>query len=203
MRSRRRGPSLAAAVVLLVVVVTVGLVTVAIAGPVLVVVVLAMITLVAGLAAPLRSRSRRRGTGGDRPDEPSSPGPRWGVQWESEPPASAVPFARDQLTRVLAEWGVVGEAGEPTQLVVTELLSNAIDHGSAPVQLVVSFPGDSVRVEVHDAAAEPPRLQPQDPWQARGRGLQMVDALSSRWGWTPDPAGKSVWADVVIGWPAD
>jgi anti-sigma regulatory factor (Ser/Thr protein kinase) len=112
-----------------------------------------------------------------------------------------VPFARDQLTQVLAEWGLTGEAAEPTQLVVTELISNAIDHASAPIKLTVSFPGDSVRVEVHDSAAEPPRQQSLDPRRLRGRGLHMIDAVSSQWGWTPDAAGKTVWADVSIGWP--
>jgi len=91
------------------------------------------------------------------------------MQWESEPPASAVPFARDQLTQVLAEWGLVGEAVEPTQLVVTELVSNAIDHARAPIQLTVSCPGESVRVEVHDSAAQPPRPQPHD----RRRGVEL------------------------------
>ncbi len=213
MRSRRRGPLLAAALVLLALVVVV---VVAIAGPVLFVVTLVAIALLVGLVSPLLLPSRRRHTAGgsrsflrDNASTPdgstgtTAPGPRWVIQWDSGPPASAVPFARDQLTRVLADWGLTGEAGEPTQLVVTELISNAIDHACAPIQLTVSFTGESVRVEVHDGAAEPPRPQPHDPLRARGRGLQMVDALSSRWGWTNDSTGKTVWADVSIGWPPD
>jgi anti-sigma regulatory factor (Ser/Thr protein kinase) len=214
MRSRRRGPLLVAAIGLLVLVVMVSLVLAAIAGPVLVVVSLAVIALVAGLASRLAPPSRRRHTA----DEPhllpqdnapnvkqstgtAASGPRWGMKWESCPPASAVPFARDQLTQVLAGWGLTGEAVEPTQLVVTELLSNAIDHARAPIRLTVSFPGEWVRVEVHDATDEPPRQQSHDPWRLRGRGLQMVDGLAVQWGWTADAAGKTVWADVPIGWP--
>lgn len=123
------------------------------------------------------------------------------MQWQSGPPGNAVPFIREQLARVLADWGLTAEAYEPTLLVVTELVTNAVEHARSPIQLTVSFPGECVRVEVHDAASEPPRRQPQDRWEARGRGLQLVDALSSRWGWTPDAAGKAVWADVSIGWP--
>ena len=215
MRSRRRGPSLATVILLLIVVVAVSLIVVVIAGPILLIVALSTIALVAGLASRHRPPAQPQTGGGarlrpqddesdlDREIETAAPELRWAMQWESHPPASAVPFARDQLTRAMAEWGLVGEAGEPTQLVVTELVSNAIDHAYPPIQLTVSFPGESVRVEVHDAAAEPPRLQPHDPWRVRGRGLQMVDALSSRWGWTNDAAGKTIWADVSIGWPPD
>jgi len=200
---------------LLIVVVAVSLIVVVIAGPILLVVTLSTIALVAGLASRHRPPAQRQTGGGarfrpqddesdlDREIETAAPERRWAMQWESHPPASAVPFARDQLTRVMAEWGLVGEAGEPTQLVVTELVSNAIDHAHPPIQLTVSFPGESVRVEVHDASAEPPRQQSHDPWRARGRGLQMVDALSSKWGWTNDDTGKTVWADVTIGWPPD
>ena len=215
MRSRRRGPLLATAIVLLVLVVTASLITVAIAGPVLVVVALATIALLAALASQLSPPSRRRHTGGgprpfpqddtlnpDGSTGPAAPGPRWVMRWESGPPASAVPFARDQVTRVLAKWGLAGEAGEPTQLVVTELISNAIDHARAPIQLIVSFPGESVRVEVHDAAADPPQQRPHDLWAPRGRGLQLVDGLSRQWGWSPDADGKTVWADVSLGWPS-
>lgn len=211
MRSRR-GRLLAAAIGLLVLIITTSLLLVAIAGPVLVVVVLAMIALVAGLATRLPPRSPSRHTEEvprptpraetrSRDTGTAAPDPQWVMQWESGPSASAVPFARDQLIRVLAEWGLAGEAGEPTQLVVTELLSNAIDHARPPIQLTVSFPGESVRVEVHDATVEPPQQQPHDPSRLRGRGLQMVDALSLQWGWTTDAAGKTVWANVSIGWP--
>jgi anti-sigma regulatory factor (Ser/Thr protein kinase) len=204
---------LKAVVGLLVLVVMASLIMMAFAGPILLVVVLATIALVAGLASrhlPPSRRQTRRGSplrlqdndhDQDREIETAAPRPRWVMRWESCPPASEVPFARDQLTQVLAEWGLTGEAAEPTQLVVTELISNAIDHARAPIQLTVSFPGDSVRVEVHDSAAEPPRQQSLDPHRLRGRGLHMIDAVSSQWGWTPDAAGKTVWADVSIGWP--
>jgi anti-sigma regulatory factor (Ser/Thr protein kinase) len=126
---------------------------------------------------------------------------RWAMEWESAPAPGAVPFSRSRLTVVLAEWGLVGEAIEPALLVGTELLSNAIDHGRGPVRLAVELLDTAVRVEVHDGAPEPPQMQPRDLLRARGRGLEMVEALSSRWGWTPDPPGKLVWADVRTEWP--
>jgi anti-sigma regulatory factor (Ser/Thr protein kinase) len=129
-------------------------------------------------------------------------GRRWATRWESTPPPDAVPSSRERVTVVLAEWGLAGEAVEPTLLVVTELLSNAIDHARGPVELAVEYPGEWVHVEVHDGAPDAPHRQPHDMLRTRGRGLQMVEALSVRWGWTPTPPGKVVWADVATEWPA-
>ena len=174
---------------------------------------LTILTVVGALGMRLRrsSGARRTGTMPVLPDDkhgvdvlaPRRPSHlRWATQWESAPPPDAVPFSRSRLTAVLAEWGLVGEATEPTLLVVTELLSNAIDHGRGPVRLAVELLDTAVHVEVHDGAPEPPQLQPRDLLQARGRGLQLVEALSLRWGWIDDPPGKLVWADVPTEWPA-
>jgi anti-sigma regulatory factor (Ser/Thr protein kinase) len=166
------------------------------------------LTIVA-LVATLGTRARRGPGSGLPADEhgadvqrPSHPSELcWATRWESAPGPDAVPLSRDRLTAVLAEWGLVGEAIEPTLLVVTELLSNAVDHGRGPVRLAVAYPGEWVHVEVYDGAAEPPRLQPHDVLAARGRGLQLVEALALRWGWTHDPPGKLVWAEVPTEWP--
>jgi anti-sigma regulatory factor (Ser/Thr protein kinase) len=181
--------------------------------PIALAVGLAIFSLVAALGTRLRRRSGswRTAREPDLPDdergvdvlEPRRPPRlRWATRWESAPPPEAVPSSRSRLTAVLAEWGLVGEAIEPALLVVTELLSNAIDHGRAPVRLAVELSDTGVHVEVHDGAPEPPKLQARDLLQRRGRGLQMVEALSLRWGWIPDSPGKLVWADVPTEWPA-
>ena len=173
---------------------------------------LAICTLVVALGTRPRRRSGSTPTertpvlhdGGRRADvlERRHPSPlRWRTQWESAPPPDAVPVSRSRLAVVLAEWGLGGEAIEPALLVVTELLSNAIDHGRGPVRLAVEHSGERVRIEVHDGSPEPPQPQPHDLLRARGRGLQLVEALSLRWGWTKDPPGKLVWAEVPTEWP--
>lgn len=204
---------LLAAVIVLVGIAVTGMFVVAL--PVALLVVVAGLALVAGAGSRLGRLPRRRRTPGPsvpsdgvhddadvEPDATAS-GRRWVTQWESGPPPSALSFVRGRLTVMAAEWGLTEEDVEPAQLVVTELLSNAVDHARAPVQLVVDFLGETVRVEVHDAADAPPHLQPHDPLRGRGRGLQMVEALSARWGWTDSPGGKVVWAEVVIGWPEE
>ena len=192
MRSRRVLLLPAVAIGLVVLVLAASLAVIAVAAPVLLVLEVALIALVAGLGSRLWRRSRGRTDDLRRP---------WQMTWKSRPPVSAVPFVRDQLRRVLSEWGVAGEDAEPTLLVVTELMSNAVDHAEPPVLIAVSFAAQSVRVEVRDAASEPPRLQHPSSWTVRGRGLQLVDALSSRWGWTEEAVGKTVWAEVSTEWP--
>ena len=114
----------------------------------------------------------------------------------------AVPDTRDRVTLVLAEWGLTDEAVEPTLMVVTELLSNTIDHARGPVSLSVGLSdGGLVHVRVRDASPEAPQMRPPDPARIRGRGVYLVDALSLRWGWTSEPPGKVVWADVPTEWP--
>jgi anti-sigma regulatory factor (Ser/Thr protein kinase) len=188
MRAGRRSLALAATIVLLgVVVVGLAVITV-VAFPLALMMELAVLALVAGVASRATTRrGRRRAQDAD---------PLWVTRWESEPPVEAVPLTRRQLSVVLGEWGLTGEAHEDVLLVVTELLSNAVDHGRGPVRLTVESRSGSVRIEVHDTAPDAPRPQPLDPYAVRGRGLQMVEALSSQWGWSDDPVGKIVWAEV-------
>lgn len=202
-----------AVVLLILLLLLAGLVALMVVGPILGVITLTAIALVAGFATRARfSGHRERAGSGSGPAPTGDPGldrtplvvvpeQPWIMRWEALPPPSALPFTRDQLRWVLAQWGLPGDAGEPAMLVVTELLSNAMEHGLPPIQLTVDVVDRAVRVEVQDAAAEPPRQQPVHEAQLRGRGLQLVDGLSAKWGWTNDARGKTVWAEVVTEWP--
>lgn len=199
MKSRRRSLALAVTVVLVSVVVL-GVVVVVVVGlPVVVATGVALLALVAGVGARVTGRrprvrpwpSPRRADARARPE-----GPRWVTQWDVHPPVDAVPAARGRLSAVLDDWGLDGELHENVLLVATELLSNAVEHGGAPVELVVEAHGGGVRVEVHDTATAAPRPRSPEPRGGRGRGLRVVDSLSADWGWTDEPDGKIVWADV-------
>ena len=126
-------------------------------------------------------------------------GPRWTQAWQTAPPPSQIPVVREQAAAVLAEWDVCGQAAEPTLLVVTELLTNALEHADTPIHLTLQLGQALVRVQVHAAASTPP--QPRDPLQLRGHGLQIVTALALRQGWIREPHGKTIWADVPTSWP--
>jgi anti-sigma regulatory factor (Ser/Thr protein kinase) len=178
--------------------------------PVAMVLGLTVTALVVGVGARLRHRPRRHPrtpppqtvVGHDAPAAGSSDSSqlRWATHWDSGPPLHALPETRERVAVVLAEWGLTGEAVEPTLLVVTELLSNAAEHAYGPGWLAVALADGSVHVEVRDDTPELPNLRPPDPFQVRGRGLQLVEALS-QWGWTDDSPGKVVWAEVATRWP--
>jgi len=120
-------------------------------------------------------------------------------QWDAVPPAGTIAEVRTRVEAELADRGVHREQTEAALAVVTELLSNAVEHGCPPVRIQVTVTGGSVHVEVHDTGPGAPRTQPPDPHRLRGRGLHLVESLSTEWGWTSDQTGKTVWTDVSAG----
>jgi two-component sensor histidine kinase len=102
-------------------------------------------------------------------------------------------------------------------LVLTELVTNAVEHARTPLTVTVGLlltsanagAGDEngsggaralvLRIEVTDGSTLPPRPHPLNPRAARGRGLQMVEALTTGWGHTLTATGKTVWAELAPG----
>ncbi|NKE55671.1 ATP-binding protein [Lentzea sp. PSKA42] len=105
--------------------------------------------------------------------------------------------ARQVVREAAASWELPEDLADDAQLVVTELVSNGIDHGEGPITLTVSRTTSGMLVEVHDESPKQPQLRPVNPSSARGRGMQLVQALSVRWGTTPGKDGKVVWAELV------
>ena len=92
-------------------------------------------------------------------------------------------------------WGFTAVADD-VELVTSELLSNASQHGSGVAWVGLHAGHERVRVEVSDHNHRLPRpLQPTST-QPHGRGCQVVAALSTSWGVVPSPDGKTVWAEV-------
>ena len=115
----------------------------------------------------------------------------------------AVPSARAHLRRLLSEWGQA-ELGPDAAVVVSELVTNAVA-ASAGLRLAVGvliwLGSDShcVLAAVADASPGPPVRLNLEPDAEGGRGLTLVEALSSRWGWHPASSTglvkKVVWAE--------
>ncbi|MDQ1438894.1 MAG: hypothetical protein QOK43_2523 [Acidimicrobiaceae bacterium] len=113
----------------------------------------------------------------------------------SHPTSSAA--ARRFVRDVLYRWRVM--VGDEVVLLCTdELVTNAIVHVGSDVELVMRNGGGVVRIEVHDRSPRPPLRRVPDEDEESGRGLQLVDALASRWGVEPVGAGKSVWFEVAV-----
>lgn len=83
-------------------------------------------------------------------------------------------------------------------LCVSEVVTNAIRHARTPARMTVTRRRDHVRVEVVDASASMPEMQPLDLRAASGRGLQIVDRLASRWGADHTARGKVVWFELDL-----
>lgn len=111
-------------------------------------------------------------------------------------PAAARRFVRDVLYRWFGASAMQTE--EPVLLCTDELVTNAIVHVSSDVEVVVRLHDDVIRVEVHDCSSRPPLRRVAGPEAETGRGLELVEALSARWG-VDRPGegnGKSVWFEV-------
>jgi GAF domain-containing protein len=123
--------------------------------------------------------------------------------------AGAVPTGR-RFTSAHLTGAFPLEVVEAAELVVTELLTNALLHGCPPVRVGVgiSDDGTTARLEVHDGSRALP-VRPRASVDAMtGRGLALVDALSEEWGVLPAGDGKVVWAavteqSVVVAEPGD
>lgn len=84
-------------------------------------------------------------------------------------------------------------------LCTSELVANAVLHGSPPLHLVLAVREAHVRVEVHDGDVRPARRR--DPLAndtLSGRGLGIVEMLTTRWGSEQTDAGKVTWFEITL-----
>lgn len=107
--------------------------------------------------------------------------------------------AMDARRLVEEELGPAG-AGEDTmmhtQLVVTELVTNAARHAHTPVELTISTTVGRVRIEAHDGSATMP-TSPQVDTPTRHRGMHLIEDLSEGWGVEAQGAGgKVIWCEL-------
>jgi anti-sigma regulatory factor (Ser/Thr protein kinase) len=121
----------------------------------------------------------------------------------AEPVATSPTRVRRRLRAVLAQWELPAEVVENALMVVEELVANVVDHARTPFRLTVhhllaDHTGPSLRIAVRDDCPQPLNPRPLDSHAARGRGLQMIDALTSRWGCHRTSAGKTVWAVLPV-----
>ena len=118
----------------------------------------------------------------------------------------AVPCARGHARNVLHEWGIHGDAAGAAELVVSELVTNAVQATrrlSAPIPLPVRLRLTNqtacVLVEVADGSPGAPSVHQPDPEEDSGRGLMLIAAVSAGWGYyTSDGTWKVVWATVAL-----
>jgi anti-sigma regulatory factor (Ser/Thr protein kinase) len=112
----------------------------------------------------------------------------------------AVACARLHARQVLWEWGLSAFA-ENAELLVSELMTNAIQASLSaewilPVRLWLSSDQSRLLIQVQDTSRDPPAPTGGVDDDERGRGLLIVEAISTKWGWDIKEysSGKIVWA---------
>ncbi|MGW6401088.1 ATP-binding protein [Streptomyces sp. NPDC055134] len=122
------------------------------------------------------------------------------AEWVFPEEPGAVRSARAAVRGQLGVWDL-DSLGDVTELLVSELVTNALRHASGPigVRLLRSAePADTLRVEVSDPLPDPPLERVAGPDEESGRGLQLVAGSARRWGTRPGDTGKTVWFELSL-----
>ncbi|MFG2981130.1 SpoIIE family protein phosphatase [Streptomyces sp. NPDC048258] len=110
---------------------------------------------------------------------------------------SVVAQARRHATDQLTAWGLE-EASFVTELLVSELVTNAIRYGQPPIQLRLIHEDSTLICEVSDASNTAPHMRRARIFDEGGRGLLLVAQLAQRWGTRHAPIGKTIWAEQSL-----
>ncbi|MDF3302881.1 SpoIIE family protein phosphatase [Streptomyces tropicalis] len=116
--------------------------------------------------------------------------------WDVTRDPAQVGVARQAASEQLAAWGLE-EAAFVTELVVSELVTNAIRYGEPPIQLRL-IRDRALICEVSDGSATSPHLRRARAFDEGGRGLLLVAQLTQRWGSRQTTSGKAIWAEQPL-----
>ncbi|MFF8673644.1 SpoIIE family protein phosphatase [Streptomyces sp. NPDC015242] len=105
--------------------------------------------------------------------------------------------ARAVVREQLHDWGLAGLAA-PAELLVSELVTNAVRHSHARPVALRLVRGDTLLCEVEDDDHELPTLLSARPLDDRGRGLRVVSTLAREWGTSRTGTGKTVWFELTL-----
>ncbi|MFI7404093.1 SpoIIE family protein phosphatase [Streptomyces sp. NPDC049541] len=111
-------------------------------------------------------------------------------------PALVAPI-RKQVVEQLDGWGLQ-EAAFTAELVVSELVTNAIRYGAHPIRLRLIHDEATLICEVSDTSHTAPHLRRAKTWDEGGRGLLLVAQLTQRWGSRHTADGKTIWAEIGL-----
>ncbi|MGI5138749.1 SpoIIE family protein phosphatase [Streptomyces sp. CA-106110] len=114
--------------------------------------------------------------------------------WDVPSDPAVVAQARTNASQRLAAWGL-DELAFTTELVVSELVTNAIRYGQPPIQLRLIH-DRRVICEVSDASDSSPHLRRARVFDEGGRGLMLVAQFAQRWGVRHAAQGKTIWAEM-------
>lgn len=103
--------------------------------------------------------------------------------------------ARRFMEAVLDRWACA-DVLDVVNLLVSELVTNAVVHGDSAAQVSVVLEPDALRVEVADEGVGSVAPRDATDEETSGRGIALVEAMARRWGVEETPRGKTVWFEV-------
>lgn len=118
----------------------------------------------------------------------------WSAQQEFSPKVTSAGDARAFVGHHLRRHAL-GYLIDDIELVVSELVTNAVLHARTSLLVVITANPGCVKLTVHDGSGSLPVWRTAEPSDTGGRGMSIVDACSTEWGTVCDIEGhKSVWA---------
>ena len=120
--------------------------------------------------------------------------------WDLPADPALVSGIRAAVTRRLADWGL-HEVVFATELLLSELVTNAIRYGTEPIQVRLLHDRTLI-CEVSDASSTAPHLRHAASTDEGGRGLFLVAQLAQAWGTRYTAGGKVIWAECALEAPA-
>jgi PAS domain S-box-containing protein len=122
------------------------------------------------------------------------------ASWPLPEDPRAAGQARRHVREQLSAWGL-DDLTPTTELLASELVGNVVRHAKGPVQLRLLH-GAELICEVFDGSLTMPRIRRATETDEGGRGLQLITALSQRWGTRYTPTGKCIWTEQALQPPA-
>ncbi|MEV1054545.1 SpoIIE family protein phosphatase [Streptomyces sp. NPDC049887] len=120
------------------------------------------------------------------------------VTWDVPADPSEVARVRAEAARTLEEWGLEEEAFT-TELILSELVTNAIRHAGGPITVRL-IRDRSLICEVSDGSSTAPHLRRATTTDEGGRGLFLVSQFAERWGTRYTGSGKVIWTEQPLPW---
>ncbi|WP_442814409.1 SpoIIE family protein phosphatase [Streptomyces sp. NBC_01808] len=117
------------------------------------------------------------------------------AQWDVESDPAAVHRVRAAVSTLLAEWELE-ILQENTELILSELITNAMRHGVGPIKVRL-LRDHTLTCEVYDHSLTSPHLRHAATMDEGGRGLFLVAQLTARWGTRYTQDGKVIWAEQI------
>ncbi|MGV4890014.1 SpoIIE family protein phosphatase [Streptomyces viridosporus] len=117
--------------------------------------------------------------------------------WDIPSDPALVAPVRKQVLDQLADWALT-EMSFTAELVVSELVTNAIRYGAPPIRLRLIHDASTLICEVSDTNHTAPHLRRARTWDEGGRGLLLVAQLTQRWGSRHTTDGKTIWAEMTL-----